>query len=40
MNVKKWGKVFKTLTIEGNEWVNEEARIVNMIALNRLQMFG
>lgn len=24
MTIKKWSEVFKTLTVEGSEWVNEK----------------
>lgn len=34
--VKKWGEVFKTLTIAGNEWMNEEGRVVNKIDLKSI----
>lgn len=33
MTVKKWGEVFKTLTIKDSEWINEENRVVNRIDL-------
>ena len=31
--MKKWGKVFKTLTVSGSEWMNEERRVVSRIDL-------
>ena len=34
MIVKKWGEVFKALTIQGSKWMNEEDRVVNRIDLN------
>lgn len=33
MTVKKWGEVFKTLTIQGSEWMNKKSRVVNRIEL-------
>lgn len=33
MTAKKWREVFKTLTIEGSEWVNEKAKIVNNLCM-------
>lgn len=31
--------MFKTLNVEGSEWVNKEARIVNMIDLKSIVKF-
>lgn len=36
LTVKKWREVFKTLTMERSEWVNEEAMIVNRIDLKQI----
>lgn len=33
MIVKKWREVFKTLSIQGSEWMNKENRVVNRIEL-------
>lgn len=33
MTVKKCREVFKTVTVVGNEWMNEESRVVNRIDL-------
>ena len=33
LNPQKWNKIFKTLTIEGVSWVNEEGRVINRIYL-------
>lgn len=33
MTIKKWGEVFKTLTVKDSEWMNEENRVVNRIDL-------
>lgn len=31
VTVKKQGEVFKTLTVQGSEWMNKESRVVSMI---------
>ena len=33
ITIKKCGEVFKTLTIQGSDWMNEEGKVVNMIDL-------
>lgn len=33
MTVKKWGEFFRTLTVQGSEWMNKEERVVNRIDL-------
>ena len=36
MIIKKWGEVFKTLTVVSHEWMNEEGRVVNKIDLKSI----
>lgn len=33
MTMKKWGEVFRTLTVQGSDCMNKEARVVNRIDL-------